>query len=234
MKISKSEIIGKVRIAIDEILPEGIETTDTFWKDQDKEIWQAVLIAAEQLSMELPRDLIEPVSAVKGANSVTATESSDGNGAGYIAVNTESVAPDYLGLYELKMSTWKMGVTRTIAPGSIEAMQQTNPWTAGTTSKPKVMELRTGEDVRLFFWSVGKSNGTYDYTVERLTYIPRPTVTPGTGDDDDEEINIPLVSTALPYIIYRAGRLVMTAKKESALAQEFENISKSLRMAIEQ
>lgn len=224
MDIDKGTIIGKVRTAIDEILPEDMKEIDSFWKDQDEEIWQAVQMAAEQLCLELPREYLEPRSAVASGGSVTAVPVTDMDGEGYIEVNTTSVAPDYLALYELKMAVWKMGVTRVIQPGTVEAMQQTNAWTCGTPWKPKVMEVRTGSTIRLYYWTVKTKAGT-GHTVERLTYIERPKIT--TDRDDNEGLSVPLIEATLPYIIYRAGRLVMTAKKETQLAEEFDRISRS-------
>lgn len=223
MRISKSEIIDKVRIAIDEILPESVKATDTFWNDEDTEIWQAVKIAASELSMELPRQLLEPKDAISSGNSITATGIADGDGEGYIQVGISGHLPDYLSLFELRMQTWKNSVTQTIEPGSVEAMQQSNPWTCGTPWKPKVIEVKEGEGTKLYYWSVRTRHGNTNHTVERLTYIPKPSVS-----EDGESINIGIADTALPYLIYRAGRLVMTAKKESELAHEFDVISKEL------
>ena len=223
MRILRSEIIEKVRIAIDEILPESVKATDTFWNDEDVEIWQAVQIAASELSKELPRWLLEPKSAIVGGNNIMATGIADGDGAGYIQVGTSDNLPDYLSLFELRMKTWKNSVTQTIEPGSVEAMQQSNPWTCGTPWKPKVIEVKEGAGTKLFYWSVRTKHSNTNHTVERLTYIPKPSIS-----EDGESINIGITDAALPYLIYRAGRLVMTAKKETELAQQFDAISKEL------
>lgn len=224
MIISKSDIIEKVRIALDEILPESAKEIDTFWEDQDTEIWQAVQIAAGQLSMELPRTLLEPKNAISEDMGIVANAVEDGDGEGYIQVGTEDQLPDYLALFELKMRTWKNSVTRTIEPGTAEAMEQANPWTCGTPWKPKVIEVKEGNGTKLFYWSVRTKATNTEHTVERLTYIPKPQVT-----TDGDSIDVGIMEAGLPYLIYRAGRLVLTAKKETDLARQFEELAIALK-----
>lgn len=215
MIINKTDIIKKVRIAIDEIMPESAQTIDTFRDDLDAEIWQAVRIAAEQLSLELPRELLQPVSV----EDVT-VEGGTVDGDRYVSVD----ASKYLALYELRMSDWKMSVTSTFMPGGDEEMQQLTKWTRGTVWKPRVMEAVYGDKVRLYYW-VSSAN-----TVKRFSYVPRPYFSKSQGATADDQLTTGLQQSAESYIIYRAGRLVMTGKKETALAQEMEAISK-LRIA---
>lgn len=214
MDINKQDIISKVRTAIDEILPAGM--IDTFSENLDSEIWQAVRIASEQLCLELPRDLIVP----KAATGVTASkDNAILEGEGVIAMPS-----DYLTLYELRMDTWKRSVVSLIIAGTDEAGMQANEWTCGTPWKPRVMEEHDGSQAKLRYWTVADEK----HNIKILTYIPQPSV------NADDTLSVPLKSAAERYIIYRAGALVLAAKKESVLAEQMNRIAQGTPVAVEE
>lgn len=218
--ILKSEIIAKIRRAIDDILPLA---TDDFTVNTDNELWQAVQHAVEQLLLEMPADALIP----EDGSSQTVVHGSGGadDGTGYIELPVA-----FLRFMSLKFSTWPSPVYALIEPGSDEEMRQRSSWGRGTPEKPRAMIDGTEDEPILRFWSVGKTGATpaYDYTVDILNYIPMPTVSavtnPQTGDIIDYSIECALKDVAIKAVIYRAASIFFDGKKEPETAEKFRNI----------
>lgn len=205
MIISKTDIIAKIRKAIDDIAPSA---TDSFSDNTDAELWQAAFHAVQSLEAETP---VEMMSA-KAQTSPTATGFT--NGMGIIPL-----ASDFLRLVSLKLTTWAGPVYGLIEPGSDDEMRQRSAWGRGTASKPKVLLEHdiTNDVFRLRYWSAGKVAGEYDHTIEYLNYIPKATQTAST-------ITTALKDTAEKSIIYQASAIFFEGKKEPDTADKFRNI----------
>jgi len=220
--ILKSDIIAKIRRAIDDILPEA---TDSFTVNTDSELWQAVQHAVEQLLLEMPAEALIP------QDGSALTTSSNGDGSGYI------VLPDtFLRFICLKLGTWVSPVYTLIEPGSDEEMRQRSLWGRGTPEKPKAMldtkSVSSSIKNILRFWSIEKT-GTppiYAPTIEIFNYIPMPTVTDEVVDPQTHQVTTPasiecaLKDVAVKAVIYRAASIFFEGKKEPETADKFRNI----------
>ena len=205
MIISKTDIIAKIRKAIDDIAPSA---TDSFSDNTDEELWQAAFHAVQALEGEMPIEMM----AVKAQTSPTATGSADGSG-------IISLAADFLRFVSLKLTTWAGPVYNLIEPGSDDEMRQRSAWGRGSASKPKVLlEYDTTNDVfRLKYWLAGKTSGSYDHTIESLYYIPK-------AIQSATSITTALKDTAEKSVIYQAAAIFFEGKKEPDTADKFRNI----------
>lgn len=215
MRIDIDNLVGKVRIALDEIVKDA---DDTFAADLDTEIRQALSTALTQLAQELPVGMLIGKSLAK--SDLTPAQWKNTDGSGYIVL-----PPDWLRFVELKLRSWQQTLTELLEPTSDEAKRQASLWTRGTPQKPRGMEAvdRDGNKV-LRYWSAGKyrsytgvkDDSVYDHEIESLVYIPSVDTT-GTETD----VEVPFKESALDYIIYRAAALVLIGKKEDAHAQTY-------------
>ena len=110
MKEVISDLIKKVRIAIDEITKGN---DDDFVADADTEIENAIEIAANQTLLEAPTGFLMPEPVVVGANNdydAAQTQFTDGHGS--------VVLPDnFLKLFEFKLISWQSRVRELMEPG---------------------------------------------------------------------------------------------------------------------
>ena len=222
MTIYKADITGKIRKAIDDIMPSA---SDSFTANTDAELWQATQHAVEQLLLELPLEMMDHSSMLPLASGAH-TQNADGSG--YV-----KVADGFLRFVSMKLSTWLSPVYVLIEPGSDEEMRQRTRWGRGTPEKPRVMlDSDASGNTVLRYWTAGKS-GTppqYVHTVEQLNYIPMPTVTDAVIDQTthqvttDAHITCALKSVAEKAVIYRAASIFFEGKKEPETADKFRNI----------
>ena len=207
MIITKSDIITKIRTAIDDIVPQA---TDSFSDNTDSELWQATQHAVEQLLIELPLELMDPSMMLPLASGA---QTQNADGIGYV-----KVVDGFLRFVSMKLSTWKSPVYILIEPGSDEEMRQRSSWGRGTPDKPRVMQDSDASgNTILRYWTAGKSDGSYVHTIDLLNYIPMPTV-------ETTTITCALKPVAEKAVIYRAASIFFEGKKEPDTAEKFRNI----------
>lgn len=209
MNITKSDIVAKIRTAIDDIL----SVSDSFSADTDNELWQAAWHAVESLQETLPLDMLIPKSDVTYyANGQHQTTNSDGSG--YL-----SLEDDFVRFVALSLSSWNGRiVTDLLEPGSDDALRQTNKWGRGTATKPRVMLDHDASGNKILrYWSAGKVNSQYDHSVAIINYIPKATMSGTT-------INSALRDIAERQVIYQAAAIFFEGKKEPELADKFRNL----------
>lgn len=209
MNISKSDIIGKIRTAIDDIAPSA---SDSFSDDVNTELWQAVKHAVTELSIELPINLLE--ASIK---SEAGTVDND-RGFAYLQL------PDkYLRFVSLDVEGWAGILTELIEPGSDAEKMQRSPWSRGTSTKPKAMIDHDETGKKVIVWWPGDDT----HKTGQLTYIANYTeVTVATS----EITSVPTLTCAIrseaeQYVIYRAASIFFEGKKEDAIAEKFRSMS---------
>lgn len=118
---------------------------------------------------------------------------------------------------------------------------QSSMWTRGTPQKPKGMisvSPITGKKV-LVYWTAGRYDtqetpslkSVYDHQVEIFTYIPYQKIVDVTPSGEaeislnDKKLILPLVDEARKFIVYRAVSIFLISKKESDLADRFNQLS---------
>lgn len=201
MTINKSDIVAKIRKAIDDILPTGM--SDSFTSNTDDELWQAACQAVQALLMELPLDLLQP----KTGTSITPGTADNA---------TTVVIDDLVRFVNVQLSGWLGLVSELMEPDSDEAKRQRSTWSRGSSSKPRVMLLKTksGSDTvaksTLYCWPSG--------TVTQLNYIPTATI-------NTTSIDCAIRSEAERLVIYRAASIYFEGKKEDEIADKFRNLS---------
>ena len=206
-KTGNGNIIGKIRTAIDDIVPSGV--TDSFTDDTDNELWQAVQQAVMTLLVELPIALLDP-------SSKTGTDGVAGNddGSGLIVLDD-----DFLRFVSLKLTTWNSPVYSLIEPGSDEEMRQRTSWGRGTPDKPKVMldhgVSSSATKKVLKYWTAGKANGQYSHIIDRLYYILVP-------DMSEDVFDCALKEAAESTLINLAASIFFEGKKEHDTAEKFK------------
>lgn len=217
MEILKSDIVGQIRTAIDDIVPTA---ADSFKSDTDGELWQAVQHAVTALLTELPATLLEP------EQQESPTVHTNNDGSGYI-----ELADGFLRFIALQLSTWPGAVYELIEPGSDEEKRQRTRWGRGTPDKPRAMLDHDAEGADILrYWTAGKNSGTYDHTISTLLYISVPEVEDVTDTVDnvasvvDQKITCDLKEAALPMVIYRSAAIFFEGKKEPETAEKFRNI----------
>lgn len=213
MVIGKTDIIGKIRKAIDDIVPSG--TTDNFVTDAESEMWQAVIHAVTDLSVELPIDLLGVT-----VDSTTGTIDS-ARGFAYAALQE-----DYLRFVSIDVAGWTGIVRELIEQGSDAEKMQRSPWSRGTASKPKVMldTDETGQKV-IVWWP-----GSADFKDAQIAYIAAPEVV---NNVTAEITTVPAVVCAIREeaehkVIYRAASIFFEGKKEPETAEKFRNLSNTI------
>lgn len=205
MTISKSDIIGKIRTAIDDIAPNVL---DSFSTDTNSELWQAVQHAVMTLLVELPISMLDP-SFKEGTADVTGN--SDGSG-------TIELDSSFLRFVSLKLTTWAGPVYVLIEPGSDDEMRQRTSWGRGTPDKPKVL-LDHGVNGNaakkvLKYWSAGKVDGSYRHVIDKLYYIPVP-------DMSTDSFDCALKPAAESSLINLAASIFFEGKKDPETAEKF-------------
>ena len=200
MTIDQTDIIGKIRTAIDDIVPAGV--TDSFVTDVDAELWQAVQHATTQLSIELPLDLLD-------ASVETLTGTVDANrGFAY-----GKLSSTYLRFVSLDVPATAGIIRELMEPGSDAEKMQRSAWGRATSSKPKAMLDQDELGRKVIVWWPGDAT----HNSAELAYIDTPNVSGTT-------ITCAIREEAEQQIIYRAASIFFEGKKESEIAEKFRNI----------
>lgn len=233
--MSINDLIGKVRVAIDEVKTAGGD--EDFDGLLDTEIRQALVMAGRRLMRELPVELL-PVTTLTEEDITVHVKNADGTG-------SIGLRNNFLRFVELRLSSWKSSVWVLTEPGSNEAVMQASEWTRGTPEKPKAMmgaavSARTeaatvsqqseqeaqeeggegdGGEVAiaersLRYWTAGKVDGAYVHDVEVLSYVPE-------LDTDDAESLTSLAEAHESSLVYVAAGLLMEGKQHGDLADRF-------------
>lgn len=240
MEALMSDLVKEMRIAMDEVKHD--EDNDIFADDSDEEMKQAIETAAQQLLMQAPAQMLLPERVVVSLNETgkqdydaIQTQYTDGHGCLVIP-------DDWLRLVSLKLKSWASSLTSLMEPESKEAQMQASRWTRGTPQKPRGMIATspvTGKRV-LMYWTAGRYDANhaeetgkvYDHEVELFTYIPYQKVedvfSKEEGKDKeviDRKIVLALVDECRKYLIYRAISIFLVSKKESELAEKYNQLS---------
>lgn len=240
MEALMSDLVKEMRLALDEVKHD--ELNDVFADDSDEEMKQAIETAAQQLLLQAPSQMLQPQRVVASLNEsgkqdydAIQTQYTDGHG-------SLVIPDDWLRLVELRLKSWSSSLVALMDPGSKEAQMQASRWTRGTPQKPKGMitvSPTTGKRV-LMYWTAGRysanhdtpANKVYDHEVELFTYIPYQKVedvfSTETGKEKeviDQKIVLALVDECRKYLIYRAISIFLVSKKESELAEKYNQLS---------
>lgn len=240
MEALMSDLVKAMRIAMDEVKHD--EDNDIFADDSDEEMRQAIETAAQQLLLQAPAQMLLPQRVVVSLNNT--------GGQDYDAIQTQYtdghgslvIPDDWLRLVALKLKSWPMTLTSLMEPESKEAQMQACLWTRGTPQKPRGMITTspvTGKRV-LMYWTAGRYDANhaeetgkvYDHEVELFTYIPYQKVedvfSTEAGKEKeviDQKIVLALVDECRKYLIYRAISIFLVSKKESELAEKYNQLS---------
>lgn len=227
MEISKSDIVAKIRTAIDDILPNA---SDSFASDTDAELWQATQHAVQSLLETAPLNMLAPKNYAShyGINSEDHVINNDGSG--YLVVDqlysVSTPSPGYLEVKKgvnflrfvsLKLTSWKGGVTELIEPGGDKALRQSSMWGRGSATKPCAMLDYVDNYLVLRYWTAGKENGVYDHSISDFSVIAQSLM-------NGTVITCDLRDNAERQIIYQAAAIFFEGKKESEIADKFRNI----------
>ena len=240
MEALMSDLVKEMRIAMDEVKHD--EDNDIFADDSDEEMKQAIETAAQQLLMQAPAQMLLPERVVVSLNETgkqdydaIQTQYTDGHGCLVIP-------DDWLRLVALKLKSWSSSLTFLMDPDSKEAQMQASRWTRGTPQKPRGLIATspvTGKRV-LMYWTAGRYDANhaeetgkvYDHEVELFIYIPYQKVedvfSKETGKEKkviDRKIVLALVDECRKYLIYRAISIFLVSKKESELAEKYNQLS---------
>lgn len=240
MEVLMSDLVKEMRIAMDEVIHD--EVNDIIADDSDKEMKQAIETAAQQILLQAPAQMILPKRVEVSLNEsgkqdydAIQTQYTDGHG-------SLVIPDDWLRLVELRLRSWQSTLTMLMEPGSKEAQMQASRWTRGTPQKPKGMittSPTTGKRV-LMYWTAGRYDANhaeatgrvYDHEVELFTYIPYQklvdvysTVTGHENEVTDQKIILSLTDECKKYLIYRAISIFLISKKESDLAEKYNQLS---------
>lgn len=235
-----SDLVKEMRIAMDEVKHD--EDNDIFADDSDEEMKQAIETAAQQLLMQAPVQMLLPERVVVSLNET--------GGQDYDAIQTQYtdghgclvIPDDWLRLVSLKLKSWASSLTSLMDPDSKEAQMQASRWTRGTPQKPRGMISTspvTGKRV-LMYWTAGRYDANhaeetgkvYDHEVELFTYIPYQKVEDVFSKEEgkekeviDQKIVLALVDECRKYLIYRSISIFLVSKKESELAEKYNQLS---------
>lgn len=240
MEVLMSDLVKEMRIAMDEVIHD--EVNDIITDDSDTEMKQAIETAAQQLLMQAPAQMLLPERVVVSLNETgkqdydaIQTQYTDGHGCLVIP-------DDWLRLVSLKLKSWSSSLTSLMDPDSKEAQMQASRWTWGTPQKPRGMIATspvTGKRV-LMYWTAGRYDANhaeepgkvYDHEVELFTYIPYQKVEDVFSKEEgkekeviDRKIVLALVDECRKYLIYRAISIFLVSKKESELAEKYNQLS---------
>lgn len=209
MTIQQADIIGKIRRAIDDIVPSNV--TDSFVTDVEAELWQAVQHATMQLSLELPINLLDASVEV-----LTGTINSD-RGSAY-----SDLPDDYIRFVSIDIEGAAGILSELIEQGSEAEKMQRSKWSRATATKPKAMLDHDGDgDKGIVWWPGDSTHGS-----AQLFYIAEPSVTTVTaGTTTMPAIDCAIRSEAEQLIIYRAASIFFEGKKEDTIAEKFRNLS---------
>lgn len=240
MKALMSDLVKEMRIAMDEVKHD--EDNDILADDSDEEMKQAIETAGQQLLLQAPVQMLLPERVVVSLNETgkqdydaIQTQYTDGHGCLVIP-------DDWLRLVVLKLKSWSSSLTSLMDPDSKEAQMQASRWTRGTPQKPRGMITNspvTGKRV-LMYWTAGRYDANhaeepgkvYDHEVELFTYIPYQKVEDVFPKEEgkekeviDRKIVLALVDECRKYLIYRAISIFLVSKKESELAEKYNQLS---------
>lgn len=195
MNISKSDIVSKIRTAIDDIVPTA---QDSFTADTDAELWQAAQHAVEELQEELPLEKLQP-----SVLSASASGTQDG---GSVFV----LGSDFLRFVNVRLSGWAGPVGELLERDSDEHKRQRSSWSRGTAQKPRaVIDFNASGAMILVGWPAG------DKAV--FNYIPKAQVS-------SSSITCALKEECLRMVIYRSASIFFEGKKEADTAEKFRNL----------
>lgn len=239
MEVLISKLIKEMRVAIDEVSHD--EMNDIFVDDSDEEMAHAIETASQQILLQAPQEMLVP-QIVKPSIGTDGTFDYDAIQTQYTDGHGSLVIPDdWLRLVVLKLRSWQGSLRTLMEPGSKEAQMQSSMWTRGTPQKPKGMisvSPITGKKV-LVYWTAGRYDtqetpslkSVYDHQVEIFTYIPYQKIVDVTPSGEaeislnDKKLILPLVDEARKFIVYRAVSVFLISKKESDLADRFNQLS---------
>lgn len=227
-----STLVGKVRIAIDEIVKDGFD--DDFTVDADTEIRQALQYAMNQLLDEVPLEALTPVDLCEVVGDMDSVHEKFIDGSGIILL------PDnFLRLVSFKLHSWRLPVHDVLDPMSDEYKRQASVWGRGSCHKPRVVVTPSvGGHLRLQYWTAGRravpitavgelpspsSPTYYDHAIDYLQYIPSITI-----DDEAATIDSCLNGACEMQLVYRAAGIFLEGKKEGNLAQRMYALSASI------
>lgn len=235
-----SDLVKEMRIAMDEVKHD--DDNDILANDSDEEMKQAIETAAQQLLLQAPAQMLLPERVVVSLNETgkqdydaIQTQYTDGHGCLVIP-------DDWLRLVVLKLKSWSSSLTSLMDPDSKEAQMQASRWTRGTPQKPRGMiaiSPVTGKRI-LMYWTAGRYDANhaeepgkvYDHEVELFTYIPYQKVEDVFSKEEgkekeviDRKIVLALVDECRKYLIYRAISIFLVSKKESELAEKYNQLS---------
>lgn len=212
MIITKTDIIPKIRLAIDDVEPTA---ADSFKTDTDDELWQAVQHAVTELSAELPLDLLD--ATIKSENGTVDAD----RGFAYF-----ELPDDYLRFVSLDVNGWAGILAELMDPGSDQEKMQRSAWSRGTATKPKAMIDHDGQGKKVIVWWPGDAT----HNSAQLWYIASPSLTPETESDETPSdptppyIDCAIRDEAEHLVIYRAASIFFEGKKEPETAEKFRNI----------
>lgn len=210
MNIQKTDIIARIRTAIDDIVPGA---RDSFTADTDAELWQAVFHSVQSLLEEAPLSLLKPQSMLTYIGGDASRRVTNQDGSGYILM-----ADDFLRFVSLRLAHWSRPVTTLTEPDSDEALRQSSRWGRGTPEKPRAMlDYDADGNLILRYWTAAKESSDYDHTLQALNYIPKAMV----GNDT---VTCAMKDEAERMVIYRAASIFFEGKKEPDTAEKFRNI----------
>ena len=240
MEVLMSDLVMGMRIALDEV--EHDDLNDIFTNNTDEEMKQAIETAAQQLLLTAPAQMLLPQRVmtslnVNGAQDYDAIQTQFADGHGCLVI-----PDDWLRLVALKLKSWTGTLTGLMDPDSKEAQMQASRWTRGTPQKPRGMITNspvTGKRV-LMYWTAGRydaihaeaTGSVYDHEVELFTYIPYQKLVDVYSTEEGKEnvvtgqkIVLALADECRKYLIYRAVAIFLVSKKESDLAEKYNQLS---------
>ncbi len=234
MEALMSDLVKEMRLAMDEVIHDT--QNDIFEDDSDEEMRQAIETASQQLLLQAPSQMLQPKRVLSSLNN-TGKQDYDAIQVQYTDGHGSLMIPDdWLRLVELKLNSWQSALTMLMEPGSKEAQMQASRWTRGTPQKPKGMitiSPTTGKRV-LMYWTAGRYDANhapvervYDHEVELFTYIPYQKVEDVEGSNvlSDKKISLALTDECRKYLVYRAISIFLVSKKESELAEKYNQLS---------
>jgi len=206
---ARYNLIGMVRVKIDDLLPEGegIEyalPSGASLKDTlDIYIDGLLNESAKHLLQTAPRDVLRPVAAVAPIATNT------GDGSGFI-----EAPADFLRFFALMIGGWQKEVTKTIHPerDKAEYLLQKNIWTRGGKVKPVVAINQTPTKVILEYYSLDTGD---THSITYLRYIPFA----------EAELVQDNLQDALTWLC--AGRIRQAVKDEAGANIAFQNVEMS-------
>lgn len=196
LRVSLSELIAEVRIALDE------NAVQSAYLQSSADNLELDCIIEAKLP-EAARDITETAEVSLLGPIAMPTEITRTDGGGIL-----TIPDDFLRLVSLKMSGWNKAVTMVAGEGSDIELMQRNKYTRGTAMKPVAVFGRdsSGNKVIEYF-------GSGD-TVECALYMPLPTVE-GSGSNATLSISRLLK----PDIIRRAAGLTLLVRGDTEQAQ---------------